>query len=217
MAGHENPEAAFIARITASATHELRNVLAIVRESAGLVGDMLDAAGRGKPLKHDRIEKAVAKIDAQVNRGAALLTDLNRFAHSLDSPTERVDLNEEADQVAALCERFARLKGHTVDVERAREPVLVDANALRLHMAFCGAVECCLDRMEEPGTIRVRALRSSGVPSIALTGEIGGKAAPSSPRDAPGWPAVEKALDQLAARAEPSDSECHVSILLPGT
>jgi signal transduction histidine kinase len=217
MAGTENPEALFIAKITASSTHELRNVLAIVKESAGLVGDMLEAAARGKPLKHDRIARAMGKIDAQVDRGAALLTNLNRFAHSTDRPTERVDLNEEADQVATLCERFARLKGHVVAVEQAEEPLPVDANALHLHMAFCGAVECCLDRMEEPGTIRVRALRSIDGPGIELTGEVQGKAAPSSPRAAPGWPAVEKVLEQLAARAEPSENECHVSILLPGT
>lgn len=216
MAGHENPEAVFIAKITASATHELRNVLAIVKESAGLVGDMLEASGRGKPLKHDRVMKSVAKIDAQVNRGAALLTNLNRFAHSLDRATERVDLNVEADQVATLCERLARLEGHAVAVEQAEEALPVDANALRLHMAFFTTVECCIDRMEKPGTVRLRTSRTGGGPALELIGEVDGTAAPSSPRAAPGWPILEDLLDQLGARAEPSDTECYVRILLPG-
>ena len=43
MSTTENREAAFIGLITAGATHELRNVLAIVKESTGLIADIVDS------------------------------------------------------------------------------------------------------------------------------------------------------------------------------
>jgi hypothetical protein len=37
----ENRKAAFMGRITAGVTHEMKNVLAIIKESAGLMEDFL--------------------------------------------------------------------------------------------------------------------------------------------------------------------------------
>jgi len=37
----ESRKAAFMGRITASATHDMKNVLAIIKESAGLMEDLI--------------------------------------------------------------------------------------------------------------------------------------------------------------------------------
>ena len=216
MTGHQNREAAFIAKITASTTHEIRNVLAIVKESAGLIGDMIHASSEARPLKQDRVIRAVDRIDAQINRGADLLTNLNRFAHSLDHDTELVDLNLEADQVAMLCERFARLKGHTVEVEHGTDGLTVELNALCLHMAFCSAVDCCLEGMDEPGTVRMRTGRAGGEVSIEFTGEVGDSTVPSPPSGATNWGTLEGLVQELGATVELSSTDCHMKILLPG-
>ncbi len=215
MTDHENQEAAFIAKITASTTHEIRNVLAIIKESAGLIGDIIRASSEARPLKVDRVTRATDRIDAQITRGADLLTILNRFVHSLDHVTEQVDLNLEADQVAALCERFARLKGHTVEVEHGTDPLTVELNALCLHMAFCSAVDCCLEGMDEPGTVRMRTGRAGEEVSIEFTGEVGDVTVPSPPTAATNWRTLEGLVQELGATVEPSSTDCHVKILLP--
>lgn len=215
MTGHANREAAFIAKITASTTHEIRNVLAIIKESAGLIGDLVRASSEARPLKLDRVTRAVDRIDVQIIRGADLLTNLNRFAHSLDHATELVDLNLEADQVAMLCERFARQKGHTVEVEHGTDGLTVELNALCLHMAFCSAVECCLEGMDEPGTVRMRTGRAGEAVSVEFTGEVGDAPAPSPPSGATNWGILEGLVQELGAAVEPSDTDCHVKILLP--
>ena len=74
----EDRDAAFVAKITAGATHEIRNVLAIIKESAGLVTDVIHSLG-GRPLSNpDKVVRAVGRIDAQVSRGAALLAEARR-------------------------------------------------------------------------------------------------------------------------------------------
>ena len=49
-----NPEAAFLSEVTAGATHELRNVLAIIKESGGLIGDLVRLHPNGESLDQER-------------------------------------------------------------------------------------------------------------------------------------------------------------------
>ena len=212
---YENREAAFISKITASTTHEIRNVLAIVKESAGLIEDMVKASGKGRPLKHDRLIRAVNRIDAQVTRGADLLTNLNRFAHSLDHPTELIDVKVEVDRVAMLCERFARLRGHAVSVEHGRDGVSTEVNALLFHMSLCCAVDCCQDRLAEPGSVRLITGESGGDVAITLRAEAPSTHTPPSPRAAPGWEKLQGLVGELGGRVEASTDECHLNVLLP--
>ena len=59
-------------RLLASATHDMRNVLAVIRESAGLAQDMVQlAAGADKPAD-PRVIKALKEAQQQILRGAAL-------------------------------------------------------------------------------------------------------------------------------------------------
>ena len=104
-------EVAFLGRITAAFTHEMKNVLAIIKESAGLMEDLL-ALTPGPAFPHrDRFARSLTTIQAQTKRGVELSNRLNRLAHSSDKEVARVDLNDILEQVIILSERFARLKG----------------------------------------------------------------------------------------------------------
>jgi signal transduction histidine kinase len=116
MRASQYPEAAFLAGMTASATHEVRNVLAIIKESAGLIEDMLLLRSKKGTLDGEKVTRAVHRIDAQVKRGAELLTNLNRLSHSLDQDMATVDLHREVEQIVFLCDRLARRKGQKLRV-----------------------------------------------------------------------------------------------------
>ncbi|MEJ2186570.1 MAG: hypothetical protein P8Z36_11600, partial [Gemmatimonadota bacterium] len=118
----ETSRAAFVARLTAGATHELRNVLAIVKESAGLVQDLL-AMGASAD---GRADKALGRIETQVGRGAELLTSLNRLAHGLDRDEDAVDLGEAVEHAVVLCQRYARQRERALEV-RGGELLMVTA------------------------------------------------------------------------------------------
>ena len=82
MTTERYPEAAFLSAMTASTTHEARNVLAIIKESAGLVEDLVQMYGTRGNLDREKVDRALKRIDLQVKRGADLLTTLNRLAHT---------------------------------------------------------------------------------------------------------------------------------------
>ncbi len=75
-------ETAFMGRVTAGVTHELKNVLAIIKESAGLIEDILalnkDLAGPHQ----EKVVRVLSNIRQQVDRGVDLSSRLNAFAHS---------------------------------------------------------------------------------------------------------------------------------------
>ena len=199
MTTTENPEAAFIAKIAASVTHEVRNVLAIVKESAGLIEDMVRSAGKRGPLKEDKVLRAVSRIDAQVGRGAELLTSLNRFAHSLDHDRERVNLDDGARRVASLCERFARQKRHEVRVEECGEDIAVQTSALWFQMTLFAGVECCLELLTEPGCVILEPGWHDGQPAMKLIGQIGGSPVSLEPEQAAGWDRFVGLVDSIGA------------------
>ncbi len=178
-------EAEFIGTITASATHEMRNVLAIVKESAGLIEDLVHASSRAGGAPHgDRILKATGRIDAQVARGAEIVTRLNRFAHSMDGGRERVDLAEEVREVAFLSQRLARTKCHTVVAVTPEGPVWIGGNSsARADVALRGRGVLC--RRSARGRV-AGAERLRGGSGSATTADVRVTAEPGTPLPRPG-------------------------------
>jgi hypothetical protein len=209
------PEAAFLATMTASATHEVRNVLAIIKESAGLIEDMVHVFAKKGSLDSDKVFRAVDRIDTQVRRGADHLTHLNRLAHTLDSESASLDLNAEIEQVVFLSQRFARKRGHRIVADRVEEDARAVVHPLHLHMALFAAMECCLEQLPEGAAITLTAGRWPGGSSV----EFRGASEDGGPVDGPSagetWDGVRKWTDALGARLERSESGFGIRILFP--
>ena len=202
MKTSENPEAAFLAIMTASATHEVRNVLAIIKESAGLIEDMMWACRNKGVLDEEKVSRTVDRIDAQVKRGAELLTNLNRLSHTLDQDLATVDLNEEIHLLAYLSQRLARKSGCQIRAEPGDREVNATVHPLRLHMALFTALECCLDRFPEGVSVALRACEHEGRPSVDVVG-ISSEALHSPDiRSAKDWESLSNLLRTLDAEVE---------------
>lgn len=217
MSAHENAEAAFIAKITANTTHEIRNVLAIVKESAGLIDDMVRLFAKRGTLDQEKFEKAVRRIDAQVSRGAEIVTKLNRFAHSIDHHRSEVDLEQEVHQVVFLCQRYLKQKRYEIQVQPCEQPVAVVTQSLWLQMALCNGVECCLEQLPERSVLYVSIRPENGGAEIRFACDGVGQAALPDPTQASGWSRLCELADSIGAVAEARQSDCRLKITLPAT
>jgi C4-dicarboxylate-specific signal transduction histidine kinase len=153
-------EVAFFGRITAAFTHEMKNVLAIIKESAGLMEDLLGLTQNTAFPHQERFVRSLAMIDAQTKRGIALSNRLNRFAHSPDEAVATVDLNEMLEQIVYLSERFARLNGVTLSLTADVGPLPVTTSPMGLQMAVFGCLECCWESMAAGGNINLSVARN---------------------------------------------------------
>lgn len=214
MSAHENLEAAFIAKITANTTHEIRNVLAIVKESAGLIDDMVHLFAKRGTLDQEKFENAVRRIDAQVSRGAEIVTKLNRFAHSLDHQRAEVDLEQELHQVVFLCQRYLKQKRHQVHVQPCSEPVTLATHSLWLQMMLCSGVECCLERLPERSDLSLSIQREDGGAAIRFVCNGVGREGLPDPTQASGWSRLCELADSIGAVAETEDPDCSLRFSL---
>jgi signal transduction histidine kinase len=93
---------AFFGKVNASISHELKNVMAIISETAGLLGDLSEMARGGTPLDPDMLTSSTESIIEEIQRGFTIIRQMNRFSHSVDTPVESVDLMEILDLVIHL-------------------------------------------------------------------------------------------------------------------
>ncbi len=115
-------ELAFFGKIAASVTHELRNVLAVINETNGLMADLL-AMMREAPFPHrEKFQRSVQKIEEQVRRGVEITSRFNRFAHSMDHACADIDLNSILTQTVSLAQRLAALRNVELKGAGLRSP-----------------------------------------------------------------------------------------------
>ena len=197
----DNPEAAFMGRMTAGTTHELRNVLAVVKESAGLIEDLVAASRQRGPLSPEKLLQATRRIDAQVGRGAELLTSLNRVAHGLDQPSEQLELRTHAGHVVALYQRFAHQRRIRLALAPAGAERWIEASALALQMAIGAALDCSLGQVPDGSMVDVDVGGTTEHPALTVRG-VPAVSPPPPPTSAAAWGLLAERARAVGALAE---------------
>lgn len=188
-------EAAFMGRITAGVTHEMKNVLAIIKESAGLMEDILALSKDRDAPESERFTRVISNIKQQVERGVDLATRLNAFAHSPDTRPAEVDLNILLDQVTRLSQRFARLKRVTLSITPQPEPVTLLSDPLRLQMLFVDCIDRLLKMVPAGSTIHMEPVKlGNGQVRVTFLSE--------GAQQTPAQPTLADGLEELLASAE---------------
>lgn len=115
----------FFGKISSSNFHEIKNVLAIINETAGLLEDFSLMAEQGVPVGPERMKDLSSKIMKQVRRADGIVRSINRFSHSVDKPTDQVDIAEFLTFMIGLSERFAAMQGVTLKAQPSDIPLLI--------------------------------------------------------------------------------------------
>ncbi|MGD9384169.1 MAG: hypothetical protein PVH55_08975 [Desulfobacterales bacterium] len=173
----KDKEVAFFGKITAGITHELKNVLAIIRESSGLMEDIISISPEAIIKYQEKIQNSLVKIKDQVERGVDLTDRLNKFAHSTDEALSKIDLQETIGQLAALAQRFARLKHielKTVPQNIEDPPVTLVTRLVQLQMILFASLECCFNAMSAGGEINIgiRKLEGKNEVHVVCKGDL---------------------------------------------
>lgn len=152
-----NQDRTFFGAITASLSHEINNVLAIVNELTGLLSDYLAAAAGGRPLEPDKLEHAIGRIQVQLERGKQHVQQLNHFAHTVDNSRQQIDAREALDQTVQICQRFATLRKCGLEAARPEEPLLLTCCPFDLEHVLFRCIDAGLCCTETGGTLAIRA------------------------------------------------------------
>ena len=128
-------------KVTASLSHEIKNTLAIINESAGLMGDLLRKDAPEDWPQYSRLTEIVASLEEQVQRSADIVKRLNQFAHSMDKSMAGLDLNDTVSQTAILAQRFAILRRVNLETILDPRPLQIQNDPFRTLYIIFGFIE----------------------------------------------------------------------------
>ena len=161
-------EMAFLGKITASMTHEIKNTLAIILESSGLLSDLITLSQEGSFPHKEKFQRVLGNINDQVNRGVDITTRLNQFAHSMDEPQVEVNVADLLERVVLLMRRLAKRKGIELRAEVADRDLSLVSDPFRLQLVLASVIEYLAESLEAGDGIVLQAQSSPGKVTVLV-------------------------------------------------
>lgn len=147
-------ELAFFEKWSASISHDIKNSLAVINESAGLLEDLALGAEKGIPLDPGKLKDLSARVKKQVRRANDIVDNMRRFAGSIERPAQKVDLIESLGLMCALGARSAALLGKRLAPDLSAESVEIFTVPTLLNQAIWMCIE---DALQAAGESRILA------------------------------------------------------------
>ncbi len=211
-------ELAFFGKIAAGVTHELKNVLAIISESNGLMADLLSMLKETPFVYREKFQRSIGKIEENVRRGVEITTRFNGFAHSVDHPVANIDLNTIVTRTVSLAARSARLQNVELRGVVCEHPVMLVINPFRAQMALTGAIEVFTRCMSGGGSILLQVREDLDPPGldVCFEGKSGKKVVKEAVADFSKWMEFEELASILEMRYEWQMPDGGFAIFFPG-
>ncbi|MCF8032535.1 MAG: hypothetical protein K9K66_08490 [Desulfarculaceae bacterium] len=129
----------FLAQVTANATHEIKNELAVMNEQSHLLQEFLEMAAKGRQVDPERLHTLVERIIARVGQADEVVKRLNAFAHSADLKPGALRADGLLPLTLEMFARRASLLGVSVEAEGGdvELPTGVDMFLLEAAMWYC--------------------------------------------------------------------------------
>ena len=162
-------EIGFMGKVAASLSHEIKNTLAIINESAGLMGDLLRKDAPEDWPSYSRFNDLLASIEEQVQRSADIVKRLNQFAHSMDKSLADLDLNETVRQTVILAKRFATLRRVNLETQLASKPLHLQSDPFRLLYVIFGFIERAINCSPNEAEVSVQTEQSGEMLQVMVT------------------------------------------------
>jgi hypothetical protein len=163
-------EARFMGTVTAQSMHEMQNILAIIRESAGLMGDILKVNSRVEFKHKPNMVRTLENITFQVDRGKGLLDATSRLAHTPDADLlECCDLTAFSRTLGKLADRYVRLKGVTLILSVPSTALPVSMGALQVLMGGYKALQWAVDTGVKDGEMRADLEKGTDFHVLSIT------------------------------------------------
>jgi C4-dicarboxylate-specific signal transduction histidine kinase len=163
----------FFGKMSASISHEIKNVMAIINENAGLLEDLSLMEAKGIPIDGERIRTITRRIQSQIQRGDRIIKNMNRFAHSADTPLGSLEIEDLFFLVEALSKRLATLRGVTLKLTPPMETFAFHGNLFLLEHLLWQCLDFAMELVGPGNTVEMGAIQKKQDAKIRLTWTAG--------------------------------------------
>ena len=146
---------ASLGKMLAGYSHELKNHLAIINESAGLMDDLLEMGSIDDEQSVQRFKKSISLIWERINQADTMAKYMNSFAHKMDVPVSNFDVNELLSEELAFLDRFFWIKSASLHKELQPDLPAVSNNPSLLQFVIFTYIHRIISGIESGGEIAV--------------------------------------------------------------
>lgn len=160
----------FIGKIIAGFTHEVKNYLAIIKESAGLIEDLI-TLGKDTESDSGQYLEIIRSIEEQIEKTNILYRYLNRFAHRMEDQLATFNVNESLEELTALVTRFANQKKITIEKDFHESMPSIYSNPSLLQLVVYTALEEKIRHLDKNSKISIQTGIDENSVKIRLVSE----------------------------------------------
>jgi len=155
----------FFGRMSASATHEIKNTLAIINENIGLMNDMAMISQDGM-MPIEQINIISKNIKKQVRRSNSIIQRLNQFSHKVDLSKQQADLEHTVKFTLEVASRLIDMHEVVIEIIPATAPLRINANQFFLENLVWRAVESACHGVQKTKKISISFIKDMEISSI---------------------------------------------------
>lgn len=162
-------ELAFFGRVGADVSHEMRNVLSVIGEYAGLLDDLLAQAKRRTVPDPEKLKRLAANTTKQVQKGTEIMQRFSSFSHAAEREATSFDLTALTANTVALAQRRVTLAGCTLEAELPNEAIPLSGSPFTTQHAVFSAIQLMLEVSEARGVITLRLAPEGPAAAIRIS------------------------------------------------
>lgn len=161
----------FVGRIIADFTHEINNHLALIKESAGLIGDICRGKKSVDKKEMPYIIESLDAIESQIQKSITFISYFNRFAHRMDSLRSSFDLKSAIEELFELLRRYSARKKVSLKYNISSDVSTIEGSPFLVEFAIFSVIDSFLKKSKAETSITLDAKRTANFIDIKISYE----------------------------------------------
>jgi C4-dicarboxylate-specific signal transduction histidine kinase len=157
----------FIGEVLAVFSHEINNHLAILKESVGLIGDLIELGKTSSRKDLKEILKITQSIKDQIEQTTYFCNKLNGFGHGMEEPLSAFNIHKSIEELMVLLRRFINQKMICLEKDFTANMPLIYSNPLKIQFLIFCLIDKHLKRLDKNSRIIIKTVYSND--SIGIT------------------------------------------------
>ena len=157
----------FIGKVLSVFSHEINNHLAILKESVGLIGDLIELGKTSSRKDLKEILKITQSIKNQIEQTTYFCDKLNGFGHGMEKPLSAFNIHKSIEELMVLLRRDINQKMICLEKDFTANMPLLYSNPLKIQFLIFCLIEKHLKRLDKNSRIIIKTVHSND--SIGIT------------------------------------------------
>jgi len=146
---------ASLGTLATGVAHEINNPLAIIKESAGWMRQLLQKQDLADMPRRNDFEGALEKIESSIERARRITHQLLGFVRRNDSAISRIDVGRLVDDATGLVQREAKNRNITLEKKAASDSPEVWSDPYQLRQVLLNLLTNALHATQAGGSVTV--------------------------------------------------------------